>query len=409
MPNISLTSINSALEKKMDGTDSSSNLTDVLRLAKSADNFTSTVFYIDSSYLPTDSAFIGTLARDSDGTVYAYDGSSWTRPNKDGSITIPYIFGGTTSGYMSGGRAAPPYSNTIDKWPFASDGNATDVGNLTIARERGAGQSSKVSGYTSGGIGSPVNNNRIDKFPFAADGNATDVGDLTGTLRENAGQSSENHGYTTGGHDGSPHPGEINDIQKFSFSSDGNATDVGDRTITGDTAGTFVNQVKSGSRPDTHIRSRNVAFTANGLQPFTGYYPFFDSTSGIDVIPKLIEITMVSGSFQSGETVISGGDEVTLRICQPNHKTGDINNPASTFSNNPYNTSITLPTGYSASTTVLNVDIAALAEEAQGRFSGRISKGMTLLGQRSGAVATVSDIRIITDKFGDIFLSLIHI
>ena len=104
---------------------------------------------------------------------------------------------------------------------------------------------------------------------------------------------------------------------------------------------------------------------------------------------------MVSGSFQSGETVISGGDEVTLRICQPNHKTGDINNPTNTFSNNPYNTSITLPTGYSASTTVLNVDIAALAEEAQGRFFGRISKGMTLLGQRSGAVATVSDIRIL--------------
>ena len=38
---VSLTSIISALEKKMDGTDSSSNLTDVLRLAKSADNFRS--------------------------------------------------------------------------------------------------------------------------------------------------------------------------------------------------------------------------------------------------------------------------------------------------------------------------------------------------------------------------------
>ena len=227
MPNISLTSINSALEKKMDGTDSSSNLTDVLRLATSADDFTSTVFYIDSSYLPTDSAFIGTLARDSDGTVYAYDGSSWTRPNKDGSITLPYSFQGTVSGYMSGGNASP-YTNTIDKWPFATDGNATDVGDLTLARDRGAGQSSSVSGYTSGGYGPSSNNNRIDKFSFTADGNATDVGDLTGTLRENAGQSSENHGYTTGGHDGSPNPAQINDIQKFSFSSDENATDVGD-------------------------------------------------------------------------------------------------------------------------------------------------------------------------------------
>ena len=112
---------------------------------------------------------------------------------------------------------------------------------------------------------------------------------------------------------------------------------------------------------------------------------------------------MVSGSFQSSETVISDGNEITFRICQPNHKTGDINAPTTTFKNNPYNTSITLPTGYSASTTVLNVDIAALSEEAQGRFFGRIETGMTLLGQSSGAVATVSDIRIITDTFGDVY------
>ena len=146
----------------------------------------------------------------------------------------------------------------------------------------------------------------------------------------------------------------------------------GERTVTGDAEGTFITEIQSGSRPDEHIRSRNVAFTANGLQPFTRYYPFFDGTSGIDIVPKLIEITMVSGSFQSSETVISDGNEITFRICQPNHKTGDINSQTTTFKNNPYNTSITLPTGYSASTTVLNVDISALSEEAQGRFFGRI-------------------------------------
>ena len=304
MPNISLTSINSALEKKMDGTDSSSNLTDVLRLAKSADNFTSTVFYIDSSYLPTDSAFIGTLARDSDGTVYAYDGSSWTRPNKDGSITIPYIFGGTTSGYMSGGRAAPPYSNTIDKWPFASDGNATDVGDLTIARERGAGQSSKVSGYTSGGYGPSSNNNRIDKFPFAADGNATDVGDLTGTLREHAGQSSENHGYTTGGHDGSPHPGEINDIQKFSFASDGNATDVGDRTITGQA---HTGQNSSISGYSSAGSSGNPPVNTNVIDKF----PFATDENATDVGDLFETVLLPAGQSSSTHGYVSGGGTVS--------------------------------------------------------------------------------------------------
>ena len=40
----------------------------------------------------------------------------------------------TTNGYASGG--APPYSgiNVIDKFPFSSDDNATDIANLTGTR-----------------------------------------------------------------------------------------------------------------------------------------------------------------------------------------------------------------------------------------------------------------------------------
>jgi hypothetical protein len=41
--------------------------------------------------------------------------------------------------------------NTIDKFPFATDTNATDVGDLTTARRSVAGQSSTTFGYTSGG------------------------------------------------------------------------------------------------------------------------------------------------------------------------------------------------------------------------------------------------------------------
>jgi len=49
------------------------------------------------------------------------------------------------------------------------------VGDLTQSRRRAAGQSSTESGYTAGG----QTVNTIDKFPFSADANATDVGDLT--------------------------------------------------------------------------------------------------------------------------------------------------------------------------------------------------------------------------------------
>ena len=95
---------------------------------------------------------------------------------------------GSVSGYTSGGynQTGSPsyYSNVIDKFPFASDGNATDVGDLSVTRSGSAGQSSPVSGYTSGGFSySPdtgsTYHNVIDKFPFASDGNATDVGDMT--------------------------------------------------------------------------------------------------------------------------------------------------------------------------------------------------------------------------------------
>ena len=119
------------------------------------------------------------------------------------------------------GAAGPTArEDVIDKFPFASDVNATDVGNLTIGRYGLSGQSSSTHGYSSGGF---ITTNTIDKFSFSADGNATDVGDLTGgRYLYTAGTSSTASGYATG-------PSSV--IDKFPFASDGNATDVGDLTV----------------------------------------------------------------------------------------------------------------------------------------------------------------------------------
>jgi hypothetical protein len=147
------------------------------------------------------------------------------------NFTLPYTFQGTVSGYASGGRFPSPNlnTNTIDKFPFATNANATDVGDLTSARFASSGQSSDVSGYTSGGEpGYPGYSNIIDKFPFSANANATDVGDLTVARSESAGQSSDVSGYTSGG---GPRPSPSNVIDKFPFASDANATDVGDLTL----------------------------------------------------------------------------------------------------------------------------------------------------------------------------------
>jgi hypothetical protein len=143
-----------------------------------------------------------------------------------------------TNGYSSGGYSPDPgvgqFVNTIDKFSFASNGNASDVGNSSVTRGRAAGCSSTTHGYTSGGQYAPSKHNVIDKFSFAADGNATDVGDLTGQRQSSAGISSIANGYIAGGVESS----NVNTIDKFPFSSDASAAAVGSLTsATGDMTG----------------------------------------------------------------------------------------------------------------------------------------------------------------------------
>jgi len=78
-------------------------------------------------------------------------------------------------------------------------------------------------GYTSGGGFPRVN--VIQKYSFSTDGNATDVGDLIDSGFNRAGNSSADYGYISGGN---VPAGDTNVIQKFSFATDGNATDVAD-------------------------------------------------------------------------------------------------------------------------------------------------------------------------------------
>ena len=179
----------------------------------------------------------------------------------------------------------------------------------------------------------------------------------------------------------------------------------GTRRITGDFNGSYIETIRTARRPDTHIRSRNVTFHATGLRPLARHYSFFDGSRGLDIIPKLIEISMNSGTFSIGETVrgyVGSRQLFSARVVQPNHKTGPGSNPTTTYSLNPYKRENNLPTSYSASATVLNIDVESLSDEVVGRYSGFITKGMVLLGATSGAQATVSDIRLYGDTFGDI-------
>jgi hypothetical protein len=177
----------------------------------------------------------------------------------------------------------------------------------------------------------------------------------------------------------------------------------GTRTILGDRNINYVENILISRTPEKYIRSRNIKFSSVGLKPFTRYYPFFDGNSRVDIIPKLLEISMTSGIFRIGETVdgfIGENKVISFRLCQSNHKSGSYNFPTKFFTTNPYDRSLTISPTYSASSTLLNVDINSLSEEMIGRFGGYVTGEVILIGKTSLAQAKVSNIRLIGDIYG---------
>ena len=145
------------------------------------------------------------------------------------------------------------------------------------------------------------------------------------------------------------------------------------------------------------MRSRNVQFESTLIRPLTQMYPFFD---GVDVsnycTPKLLEISMQSGVFQVGETVVGrirsannaetnteASPGITFRVAQSNHREGPFNSPTRVFRINPYTSAtsassietfldtpgnvqlpgsgVEIPSIYSSTSSILNVDTFALS------------------------------------------------
>ena len=169
------------------------------------------------------------------------------------------------------------------------------------------------------------------------------------------------------------------------------------------------------SGDEQYIRSRNVSFFGRSLKPLTRHYQFLDNHSNVDFIPKLLEIAnstsletsgTLQGSFTSGETVKvykEGKETGRFRLAKSNHKEGSFSSPTRTYNINPYVRKENLPSSYSQSSKTLNIDLNSLSDEAQGRFFGYVSKGAKIVGQTSGAIAYVKNLRLITDNFGDLF------
>jgi len=146
---------------------------------------------------------------------------------------------GSSSGdavYWHGGQGASTYMTNIDKRVTASDGNATIVGNLSEAKHGVAGGSSSTHGYACGGNNSG-HSDMVERYAFASDGNAVDTTqNLLVGIRVPTSSNSTTHVYIAAGHNASAY---INTIQKFAIDSSSNSTDVGDLdSATGNAAGT---------------------------------------------------------------------------------------------------------------------------------------------------------------------------
>jgi hypothetical protein len=152
------------------------------------------------------------------------------------------------------------------------------------------------------------------------------------------------------------------------------------------------------------MRSRNIEFIAKKVKPLTQLYGFFDGQNVTKYcVPKLIEISMTSGSFQVGETVFGSmwhvdikNEKFRARVSQSNHKEGPYNVPTKTFRDNPY-TNQPLSSNYSSTSDVLNIDTYSLSNQAQGDYYGWVEEGMKIKGMSSGAVATVTGVKLLSD------------
>ena len=160
--------------------------------------------------------------------------ASDTNATDRGDLTTTLLSSSTsrsdTHGFAAGGTVLASGGgpiNTIQKFPFATDTNATSVGTLSINKSYPSGQSSGTNGYSSGGHNGSTYTNVIDKYSTVSDGNSSDIGDLTDIIYTQAGQSSATHGFASGGENAA---GSINVIERITFSTDSNATDWGDLT-----------------------------------------------------------------------------------------------------------------------------------------------------------------------------------
>ena len=137
---------------------------------------------------------------------------------------------GTRAVFSGGLYGGGYFTNTMDYVTVANTGNATDFGD-TVVSEPARGSQGTTADATRGLFANASNNTErnIDYFTFASAGNATDFGDLILYGGHAAGCSDSTRTVYSGGRDGG-NADNTNQMCYVTTQTTGNATDFGDLT-----------------------------------------------------------------------------------------------------------------------------------------------------------------------------------
>jgi len=200
----------------------------------------------------------------------------------------------TTHGYVCGG-ADVPAAQALERFQFSTQGNSVDIGDCDLHRNtpNTTCANSSTYGYCAGGSpNSGGSQGKYIKFNFSASSTITQVGSLTGTRSGAAGSASYTYGYFPGGSD------YQSNIDKFSFASDANTTDAGDLTVA----------VGYG----TGASSNDYGYTAGGRTPTVvnviNKFSFSSDANATDTGNLLSTNQYQAGSSSATFGYISGGE-----------------------------------------------------------------------------------------------------
>ena len=154
-------------------------------------------------------------------------------------------------------------------------------------------------GYTSGGDpGSGTNH--IYKYSFTTDGNATDIADLASSQRmRQAGCSSTTHGYVLGGDYWAPSTTTyLNSIEKFQFSNNGGGVDIADLTA--------VNRMQAPSSSETYGYAAG-GYNASARVNIIEKTPFASDSNATDVGDTTAATNSPAGISSTDYGYLAGG------------------------------------------------------------------------------------------------------